>query len=426
MDLPGLPASADGAVPLAPLAATDFSHVLAPLYDVRSRLTVIEGLCMMSAMLDDPGNNHGVSWAHLLTNHPGDYSMPYQTGGGIHPYATSISIDQYIASQLESPGVLPSVEWGYGGRFGSGPIGYSTGPDGSWLPFEDQPSRAFERLFPGGPPMMMEPAPPTRRELIARERASVLDLAARQYDHVIPTLDAEGRRKLELHRDQIRALELRLAAGIDGPAGGAACDPAFEETGYADDAERMDQFFRLVTIAFSCDLTRVAALNIGQLRPEAFGAPPGDVHQDYAHGESAEAHMHMANYYRVHAQQVADLIRYLDEVPEGDGTLLDNTMIVWLTELATGGHDMVDGLTVVAGGGGGMLTPGQYVRFAQNRPAPCNTYGCLRGAPTGPGQSHLMVSAMKVMGLVDDSFGSASGTALDGSTIDMSGPLPLI
>jgi hypothetical protein len=420
MNVAGLPASTDGAVSLAGLASSDFSHVLAPLYDVRSRLSIVEGLDMMSAMLDQPGNNHGVSWAHLLTNAFGNYDEPFQTGGGIHPYARTMSIDQYIARQVVLPGMIPSVEWGYGGRFGSGPIGYSTGPDGAWLPYEDDPSRAFARLFPDGPPAPEAPTAPTRRDRIAAHRASVLDLAADQYARVIPTLGAEDRRRLELHRDEVRALETRLRVA---PGGGAlgTCDPTF-----ASEGERMDQFFRLVTIAFSCDLTRVATLNVGQLSPGDFGAPPGDVHEEYAHGTSAEAHLAMADYYRYHARQFRDLLSSLDAVPDGDGTLLDSTIVIWLTELATGSHDMGDSLVVVGGGGAGTLSPGRYIRFARSRPSPCDHYGCLGGDEVGLPQSHLFVSAMRAMGLPDDSFGLRSGTARDGSTIDLTGPLPLL
>jgi hypothetical protein len=418
MNLPGLPASADGSVPLSGVAQGDFSLVLAPLYDVRNRLTVVEGLAMMSAMMDEPGNNHGVSWAHLLTSSPADYENPIHTGGGIHPFARTMSIDQYIARQVSTGEMIPSLELAGGGRFGSGPLGFATAPDGSWLPYEDDPQSAYDRMFPTGAPTPDEPAAPTRRQLIAAQRPSVLDLAASEYDRVIPQLGAQDREKLEQHRDQIRALETRLAGG---PVVAGTCDPTFNGSGDA-----TDQFFRLTAIAFACNLTRVVTINLDQLQPGDFGAPPGDVHQDYAHGETPEAYMHMANYYRHHTQQFAQLINHLDAVPEGDGTLLDNTMIIWITELATGPHDMADGLTIVAGGGGGALSPGRYLRFAQNRPSPCSSYGCLGGDDIGPGQSHLFVSAMQAMGMPDNSFGQTSGTALDGSPIDMTGPLPML
>jgi hypothetical protein len=417
MNLPGLPANADGAVALSGVAEADLSYVLTPLYAVRNRLSVVEGLAMVSAMLDQPGNNHGVSWAHLLTTSPADYENPIHTGGGIHPFARTMSIDQYIARQVSSADMIPSLELAGGGRFGSGPVGFATAADGSWLPYENDPARAFDRLFPIGPPTG-EPRAPTRRELIAAQRPSVLDVAAGEYERVIPNLGAEDRRKLEMHRDQIRALEERLGGN---PLAPTSCDSNF--TGGGDAA---DQFFRLTAIAFACNLTRVVTINLDQLEPGDFGAPPGDVHQDYAHGETPEAYMHMANYYRYHTEQFADLVGYLDAVPEGSGTLLDNTMVIWITELATGPHDMVDGLTIVAGGGGGTLQPGRYVRFAQNRPSPCSTYGCIGGADIGPGQSHLFVSAMKAMGMPDDAFGMTTGTALDGSPIDMTGPLPLL
>jgi Protein of unknown function (DUF1552) len=417
MNVPGLPPNADGAAALGGLSQADFSYVLAPLHAVRNRLTVVEGLAMISAMLDQPGNNHGVSWAHLLTTSPADYENPIHTGGGIHPFARTMSIDQYIAQQVSSADMIPSLELAGGGRFGSGPVGFATAADGSWLPYENDPARAFDRLFPVGPPTG-EPRAPTRRELIAAQRPSVLDLAAREYERVIPDLGTEDRRKLEMHRDQIRALEQRLGGN---PLVPTSCDSNFTGGGDA-----IDQFFRLTAIAFACNLTRVVTINLDQLEPADFGAPPGDVHQDYAHGETPEAYMHMANYYRYHAEQFSDLVGYLDAVPEGGGTLLDNTMVIWITELSTGPHDMADGLTIVAGGGGGALEPGRYVRFAQNRPSPCSTYGCQGGADVGPGQSHLFVSAMQAMGMPDDSFGTSTGTALDGSPIDMTGPLPLL
>lgn len=424
MNVPGLPSGQDGAASLSSLSEADFSHVFKPLHAMRNKLSIVEGLCMMSAMLDTPGNNHGVARAHLLTSHPADYSNPYATGGGAHPYADAISIDQYIAQQVQNPG-LSSVQWGYDNFFGRG-WSYSTGPDGSFLPIEDEPSRAFDRLFPNGPPSPSEEPPMlSRRDRIRAQRASVLDLAARQFQRIEPQLGGDDRRKLELHRDQIRALETRLR-GNGMAVGGAACDPNLASMNYGSDEERMDLFFRLVAIAFSCDVTRVAALDIGELQPSTFGAPAGNVHEDYAHGSSASAHMHMANYYRVHAEQLANLMSYLDAIPEGNGTVLDNTMIVWLTELATGEHDMGDTLAVVAGGGAGKLTPGQYVRFAKNRPSPCSSYGCQSGADVGPGLQHLFVSALHVMGLSDNAFGQTSGKAIDGSTIDMTGPLPLI
>ena len=178
MDLPGLPKGADGAVALSGLAQSEFSYVLEPLYDVRSRFTVVEGLAMVSAMLDQPGNNHGVSWAHLFTSSPADYENPIHTGGGIHPFARTMSIDQHIARQVSTSGMIPSLEWAGGGRFGSGPVGFATAPDGSWLPYESDPRRAFERLFPTGAPSraITRSYSPAARSSTLERRAAISSL----------------------------------------------------------------------------------------------------------------------------------------------------------------------------------------------------------------------------------------------------------
>ncbi|MGE0788068.1 MAG: DUF1552 domain-containing protein [Sandaracinaceae bacterium] len=423
LGVPGVPDGADGERALGELSASQLSDVLRPLHPHREKVTVIEGLCMMSAMLDRVGNNHGVSRAHLLTCAPADYTHPYSTVGGIHPYAQTRSIDQHIAASVAEPGLLRSVEWGTGGRYGPGrgPVAYSTDDSGTWLPLEADPGRAFARVFPDGAPMPATPTrTPTRRELIAARRTSQLAFAAGQFERTMAGrgLSAEDRLRLEAHLDRVRDLEARLRPREADPT--RMCDASFTPGG-----ELMDQFFRLLAITFACDRTRVAALSFHQLANAEFTDRPGDVHQDFAHGTGPVSQGEMAKYYTHHAQQLARLLDELDSVIEPDGTtVLDNTMVIWLTELGTGQHDLMDGLVVVAGGGAGGLSPGRYVRFAANRPAPCRTYGCRRGAGVGLAHSRLFVSAMRFMGMSDDSFGEASGEALDGSRIDLSGPLP--
>jgi len=424
LGLPGAPEGEDSERPLAGLASEDLSQVLSPLHRHREKITVVEGLCMMSAMLDRQGNNHGISWAHLLTCSPANYDEPFRTTGGIHPYPRAQSIDQYIASRVTEPGRLPSVEWGTGGRAsgGSGDIGFSSGEDGTWLPLETNPGRAFDRVFPDGAGATGdEPAPtPSRRELIARRRTDAMAFAARQFERTMGGrgLSAVDRARLEMHLDRLRDLELRLQPREPDPT--RSCDPA-----RAMEGDPTDPLFRLLAVTLACDRTRVATLNLRQLRNLEFTDVPGDVHQDFAHGTDPQSHLQMARYYETHSTQVARLLDELDSVIEPDGTtLLDNTMVIWLTELGTGQHDLMDGLTLVAGGSAQGLSPGRYVRFAPTRPAPCRTYGCRRGQGVGLAHSHLFVSAMQFMGLEDESFGTARGEALDGTTIDLRGPLP--
>lgn len=426
LGLPGVPADADGERSLSELDEDELSFVLQPLHRHRQKLTVVEGLCMMSAMLDRQGNNHGVSWAHLLTCAAAEYDEPYRDTGGIHPYAKAQSIDQYIASRVAEPGMLPSVEWGTGGRGsgGSGLVGFSTSADGTWLPLQNDPREAFDRVFPGGGVASPEPTEPsrprTRRELIEGRRTDAIAFAAQQFERTMGGrgLSSADRDRLQAHLDRLRDLERRLQPGVADPT--RSCDPSLDTNG-----DRADQLFRLLALTFGCDRTRVAALNLGELRNAEFTDVPGNVHQDFAHEATPFGHRQMARYYSRHSTQVARLLDELDSVIEPDGsTVLDNTMVIWLTELGTGQHDLQDGLTVVAGGGAGDLSPGRYMRFAPTRTAPCNFYGCRRGNGVGLAQSHLFVSAMQFMGLPDDSFGMASGRDLEGGNIDLTGPIP--
>lgn len=416
MNPAGLPPNSDGFVPLGGLSESEFSHVLAPLHPIRDQISILDGMVMASAMLDRQGNGHGVSGAHLLTNSPANFDMPFAgSGDSIDPYPTARSVDQHIANSIAyPPGTLPSVLWGSGGRLGS--AAFSTGEDGSWLPIERSPSNAFQRMM-GLLPTTVDPNPPTRRELIQAQRASVLDVAAGEYERLIPRLSEADRSRLDFHRQQIRDLEVRLSGSREG----IMCSTDFSASG-----DVMDQFARLTTLALSCDVTRVVALNVSELAATEFGAPSGsDVHQDWAHGTSEEARMHMANYYRVHAQQFAGLVGHLGRAPDGNGGfLLDHTMVVWMTELGNGEHDFYDCLTVVAGGGANR---GRYIRYAQNRPRICDNYLCdATTSGTGPGHQHLLISSMQHMGLEDNTLNASTGQAMDGSTIDLSGPLEFI
>ena len=413
-----LPGNQDGSVPLSSFSEGEFSRVLEPLHEVRNRINVIDALAQATSMIAPTGNNHGQAWAELLTNQHGNYTNPFlpvTAPGGIHPYPTTESFDRYIARQVTPPGVIESLHWGNLGFWGQR-VTYSSNESG-WIPIESSPQNAFNRLVENGLGQDEEQSEPTRRDLIQQRRASVLDFVHEQYQALRPQLSREDARKLELHADEIRLLEQRFAA----PPARLSCDSSFTPQG-----NFVDDFSRLIKIALACDMSRVISLNLGDPPPEDFGAPRGsDVHNGIAHSEREEDHVHMANFYRLHAGQFASLVKHLDEVPEGDGTLLDNTLVLWITELGNGQHDYSPCMVVTAGGSASGISQGRYLKYAQNRPRLCTHYGCEDGG-IGPAMVHLYISAMHHMGLSDSSFNMKSGRALDGSTADFTGPLPLL
>lgn len=426
---------AEGSASITSLDPSDFSRVYEPLHRVRESVSIVEGLSMMSAMIDRSGsaNNHGVSWANLLVNVPYNSADPFvgTATDNLHPRPGGISIDQHIARASAGGRRLDSVVWSDGGgRFGS-QFAFSSNELGQWIVPNRNPMNAFERLMgtgllvsgePGDGPV--EPPPATRADLIRAARARAYGASLTHFDRIAPQLSSVDQESLVAHRNQLARLGMRFEPGGGTDPGGmsmAMCNPVFTPSG-----DTVDDFFRLATIGLACDAVRVISMDARQLRGSQIGASDADdVHQAYAHGTDARAYMMMENYYRYHADQFATFIEYLRSVPEGSGTLLDNTLVIWLPELATGRHGLDDSPTIIAGGGATGFSPGRYIRFAQDIPSLSCGYGCGSGS-IGPGRMRLFVNAMQHMGMGDNNFGRTSATAGDGSTVDLTGPLSLI
>jgi hypothetical protein len=119
-----------------------------------------------------------------------------------------------------------------------------------------------------------------------------------------------------------------------------------------------------------------------------------------------------------HAGHFAYLLEQLDAVVEGSGTLLDHTVVVWVTELATPTHQHYDVCTLLAGGCNGFFKTGRYVRYPRTMTSP------IAGQPLiGPPHNRLHVSLLQAMGQTDTSFGMTAATGSDGSTLSLTGPL---
>jgi hypothetical protein len=257
---------------------------------------------------------------------------------------------------------------------------------------------------------------------------------------VLPRLSKADQQKLSNHRDLVRDLQSRLVAlsgsntgtspgpAVTLPAASAAsCSgtqprpTASQNTpGYAD---RWNAFIPMMTVALACDLTRVISMQGGGPGNSEAGLPAGDIHQDYAHhvDENPTAFAAMTTYHTYNGKMLLNLLRSLASVKEGNGTLLDNTLVVWEGELATGEHHFYTWPAVIFGGRNLGLATGRYVHLEQNVTAKL-PYG---GGTTrlGPGHNRLLVSLARLMGVSTNTVGLAnvSGSV---SSVDLSGPLP--
>jgi len=419
MTIPDAPTDRFAERPLVDLRADDFSEVLRPLHPFRDRLLPIEGLSHTSVLADiaelertgtGDRNNHSVAVAHLLTGVPALQRAGVPCSGGAR------SLDQELAVRTAAPG-----------RFGSRVYGFDYTPNATVAPFSflgpgqaapivADPRTAFADLLGYVP--VATGTPDSRDAALAALRPSVLDSVAREYELLAPRLDAEGQRKLQAHRDLVRQLEASL-----GASGAATCNPTFDGGGHV-----VTQFMRLIKLGISCDLTRVFTFVAPVPQCPEIGYPADTTIHAYAHQSIAGATSCGTTFNPVaehaitdlgvwYAGHFATLLQELDSVIEGDGTALDHTLVVWMSELATPTHLHHDTFTLVAGAGD-FFQLGRYVRFPRSLANP------LAGYPrTGPASNRFYVSLLQAMGQTDDRFGMTRATGADGSTLDLTGPL---
>lgn len=395
------------------LGESEFSQILQPLHRHRDKLLVVDGLCRATTLADEYDrvktgsggvNRHYLGQSHLLTSDWASNSGGEASGG-------ARSLDQVIGDAVAQPGRWKSRVYGFQQEI---PYNYVAANEPA--PRESDPRAAFNDIM-GLVPEPSDESQPTRDDLIRDARASVLDMAAQEYERLAPRLGAEDREKLERHRAHVRDLELALDLTV-----GPGCNPSFSDQGHV-----IDRFSRVAAMALACDLTRVMTIVAQNIPTGEFGAPGYlDMHQDIAHqsdpGQSGFDHM--ASYNRAYAEHFAYLLDQLNAVPEGDGTLLDHTAVVWLTELGAGndGHDLHRVSNVVAGGANGYFRPGRYVHFPESTSVPGPFF--RPDLPVGPGQTRLHLSLMHAMGMTNqDTFGLPE-VNIGGVRISLRSPLP--
>lgn len=412
MDRPDLPTDRVVEVPLA--SSADLGTILAPLDGHRDRLLVVEGLARAGYYQDyrqyasggGDVNGHSLGRAHALT------SSPSINGPGLLARGGGESIDQYLGRSIRGESAWSSRVWGF-----SAAEAYSYVAAG-------EPATRVESVVDAYHDVTTTYAPPstggtTREERILASRGTAVGLARSEYARIAPLLSGDDRRKLERHRDLLTDLQRTL-----GGATTLACDPSF-----AASSDREADFRRLTALVLSCDLTRVVTYTARLPNvTDIGGTADADLHERYAHtsgigepGYDPMGETVMTEMNRRYARDFSALLDELASVPEGEGTLLDHTTVVWTSELATGTHPHHDLPIVLAGGANGFFRTGRRVRYPQNLTVPFSW-----SAPYGIGPAHtrLYVTLLRAVGLPDETFGSyTSVTGSDGTPHPLSGTL---
>lgn len=357
----------------------ELSEILQPFAPHREDMVILDGVD------NERGRGHwGIAslWSGRAVHMENETSA---TG-----WATGPTVDQFVAESIGADSLLPSLQIGTQIQ-NSSVNGYAYyGGENDPRPAEQDPGALFEQLFAGLTVGAAEAAS------IRARRGSVLDAVKDDLSAVRGKLGVDDKGKLEAHLQGIEELERRLDVEVscEVPTGPGA-DLSVPQV--------QDAQIELVARAMACDLTRVVGIQwgqeVGNYTAPWLGLGNSTVHQA-SHDTSASGQAFMTAYNRHHAQKVADLVSALKSWPEDDGTVFDNTLIVWALPMSMGHVHLKRNVPVVIlEGGNGYFDTGRYLRWGSFPGDPPNDpHG-------GEPNTKLLTSICHAMGQDVEAFG---------------------
>ncbi|MGV3757247.1 MAG: DUF1552 domain-containing protein [Verrucomicrobiota bacterium] len=349
-------------------ALRDLPKILQPLDAHKQDFSLLTGLTADKAFANgDGGGDHARALSAFLTG-----CQPRKTDGT--DIRAGISVDQVAAARLADKTRLASLELGTeaGSMAGNCDSGYSCvySSTMAWrsatqpLPKEVNPKLVFERMFGSG----------SKAERMKRDaqRKSVLDLVKEDFGELNGKLGKSDQRKLDEYFSAVRDLELRIERAANMPDLKAPENFALPAGVPASYEEHIRIMGDLMILAFQTDATRVCTFvlaNEGSGKAYPFiGVKEG--HHDLSHhGNSAEKKAKIAEINRFHVTQLAYIIERMKSIKEGDGTLLDHTMLCYGSGNSDGNRHNHDDLPIlVAGKGCGTIKTGRHVVYPNRTP----------------------------------------------------------
>jgi hypothetical protein len=371
----------------------DIPPILRPLQQVKDDVSILSGLTLDPARAHgDGGGDHARAMASFLTGRHPEKSSGARLRAGV-------SIDQVAAGKVGTTTRFPSLEIGCEGANTDAACdhGYSCAyqTNLSWrgesspATKEIDPRLVFERLFGSG---TEAEAARARRESASR---SILDFVIEDTKRLVDRLGSTDRRKVDEYLSSVRELERRLT--LLQPVASIGDKKLVRPVGVpVDYREHVRLMCDLLVLAFRADLTRIATFvfaNDGSNRsyPEAGVA---DGHHDLTHhGGDPAKQERVRRINTFHAEQLAYLLGRLKSISEGDGTLLDRSMIVYGSGISDGNAHSHHNLPILlAGKGGGALKPGRHVHLPPETPL-----------------SNLWLTLLARIGVPAESFGDSTG-----------------
>lgn len=369
----------------------EMTPILKPLEPYRNKFQVISGLDHGQAeALGDGAGDHGRCCGTYLTG----MHVKKTEGADL---TNGVSMDQVVAKQYAELTQIPSLEMGLEppSLVGSCDTGYSCAYTNtlSWsnpstpLPVTVNPREIFERLFGDGDSLDAK-----SRLAVLRRQASILDFVAADAKRLSGSMGANDRQKLDEYLTSVRDIERRIQKA---EAGGAVALPDYARPSGIPDkfADHAQMMIDLMVLAAQADLTRVNTLMLarevsGRSYPEI--DVPDAHHPMSHHGNDPEKIAKLTKINTLHIEQVAYYLKRMGETKDGNGTLLDNTLLLAGASLADPNkHSHKDLPTIVAGG----LTTGNRHLVAE------------KGTP----MTNLMLSMMDQLDVKTEKLGDSTG-----------------
>jgi hypothetical protein len=364
----------------------DLPQILKPLDPFKKYLTVVSGLENKSAV---------AAPVHAIT--PGTWLSCVPPRISHDPYG-GITIDQIAARHIGQDTPLPSLEIGTEEQGGEGSCdrnyGCSYGKTISFrdpstpLPMEHNPRKLFQQLFGAGDTA-------EERSQLARESVSVIDLVRADAKDLEKTLGPSDRAALDDYLGTVREIERRIQnlsqrdmSAVKLPDAPAGIPSNFDE--------HMALMFDMMALAFQANLTRVATMMMAaevSNQPYNFIGIPDAFHPLSHHQNNPQKMDRLAKLQTYHTQVFAKFVKKLSELPDGEGSMLDNSILLYGSNMSNSNlHDHFPLPTAIVGGGAGKIKGNQHLRYPDRTPI-----------------ANMHVALLNRVGISTEKFGDSTG-----------------
>jgi hypothetical protein len=366
-----------------------FTEPLKPLEPLRKYVTVLSGLNNYCAGLGDGGGPHTRGYAAWLSG-----MLAQRTE--VHPQLGT-TVDQYAAREFGKDTMIESLELSTStGRIQSGACenGYSclyqmlswrsaTQPN----PTEGDPRVVFERMFG---------EETSNGDRLARIRAdkSILDAVVGQVNKLQTKLGGSDRLTVSEYLETVRDVEKRIQKA-EAQNSSSTFSTGERPTGIPETFQaHRELMFDLLALAYQADITRVATFDMGGGNYSFIGV--AESHHDLSHhGGNPEKRLRLVKIDTFNVSQVAQLAGKLSKIKDGDGTVLDRSILMFGSSLSDGDmHSPLELPTVIVGGGNGTLKGNEHILYTPDKKMPI---------------SNLYVTMLDKLGVNQKKIGDSTG-----------------